>query len=204
MAGSALLLLVIAALWAGPALYFLLHGHPRSRRAFDALVLAGIVALLALDVIPAIWHAGGPQSGAFLALGLLGPSLMERAFRRQRRQAHIAALALAVAGLLLHTLGDGVVLVPDAQGRANVGLALAIALHNLPVGTAVWWLLAPNFGARWPALGLAVLSAATVGGYVFGLSLADWTALKPWAWFQALVAGSILHVAFGRPHLHAH
>src|SRR3546814_18717777 len=45
------------------------------------------------------------------------------------------------------------------------------------------------------------MCAGTVVGYVFGPTLGAALGATGWAWFQALVAGTILHVVFGRPHI---
>ncbi|MGH8445790.1 MAG: hypothetical protein ACREVL_11015, partial [Solimonas sp.] len=111
-----------------------------------------------------------------------------------------AALALAMVGLIVHSLGDGIAL-SSGEGHASLALPLAVAVHSVPVGLMVWWLLFPVFG-RWPPLlAIAGMCAGTVAGFVFGPTLGVALGSTGWAWFQALVAGSILHVVFGRPHL---
>ena len=82
----------------------------------------------------------------------------------------------------------------------TVTLALAVAIHSVPVSLLVWWLMAPVFGRIMPALTLIAMCAATVSGYWVGPELSSHLQPQGWAYFQALVAGSILHVAFGRPH----
>jgi uncharacterized protein len=151
-------------------------------------------------VLPGTFREGGYWSFAFLLAGLFGPTLLERVFRSARREAHLGALALAVCGLVLHALADGVVLRPT--DGADLALAAAVVVHSIPVGMAVWWLLAPSFGPGPPLLALAAMGAGTVAGYAYGVSLSAMLGVQAWAWFQSLVAGTILHVIFGRPHLH--
>src|SRR3546814_18957630 len=45
------------------------------------------------------------------------------------------------------------------------------------------------------------MCAGTVVGYVFVPTLGAALGATGWAWCQALVAGTILHVVFGRPHI---
>jgi uncharacterized membrane protein YraQ (UPF0718 family) len=85
---------------------------------------------------------------------------------------------------------------------ADWALPLAIVLHSIPVGMAVWWLLAPHFGATLPVVALAAMALGTVVGYRFGAPINALLGAEAWAWFQSFVAGTILHVIFGRPHLH--
>jgi uncharacterized protein len=196
----AYLLATLLALAAGPALYAAARRKAVTLAFLDGFVLVSIAGLVVLEVVPGAFMEGGPWSLAFLLAGLFGPTLLERAFRRAERQAHMAALALAVIGLVVHALADGVVLAP--QGASDWALPAAVVVHSLPVGMAVWWLLAPQFGPWPPLLTLLLMGAGTVAGYRHGIALSDLLGVQAWAWFQSVVAGTILHVVFGRPHLH--
>ncbi|MGH8480937.1 MAG: permease [Nevskiaceae bacterium] len=199
---SAFLLATLLALAAGPALYAAGRRSPRALAFLDGFVLVSIAGLVVLEVVPGTFLQGGAWSLAFLLAGLFGPTLLESLFRRAERATHIGALALAVLGLVFHALADGVVLAPGGAHPQNWALALAVVVHSLPVGMAVWWLLAPSFGAGPPLAALLAMGAGTVAGYAFSEPLNAMLGQQAWAWFQSLVAGSILHVIFGRPHLH--
>lgn len=196
-----LLLATLAALICGPMLYSLARRRPRLLRVLDPLIVICVAGLVLVEVLPQIFRNGGWWSAAFLVIGLLGPTLFEHVIAHARREAHIAALALAIFGLLLHSLGDGIALSPGGvHGHHHLGIAVAI--HSIPVSLAVWWLLFPAFGAGPPAAALAAMCGVTVLGYHFGADLNLWLGVQGWEWLQALIAGSILHVVFGRPHLH--
>ena len=198
----ALLIATLAALCGGPLLYSASLRYRRLRRAIDVVVMIGVSLLMLIEVLPDIYRNGGMPSFVFLGAGLLGPTLAEHALRNAQRKAHIAALALAFVGLIAHSFGDGVALSP--AGGSATALPLGIALHSIPVGLTVWWLLAPVFGLRVPALALAAMCAATVAGYVAGIDIVEALDARGLAWMQALIAGTILHVVLGRPHLHGH
>lgn len=197
------LLATVLALAAGPLLYALARRRERTRTFLDGFVLVSIAGLVVLEVVPDTYRLGGIWSIAFLLAGLFGPTLLEHAFRGAQRETHIGALTLAIVGLVFHALADGAVLAPgNSTGWA---LPLAVVLHSVPVGMAVWLLLAPSFGIWPPLLTLLAMAAGMVAGYVYGVSLNVLLGDQAWAWFQSLVAGSILHVIFGRPHLeHKH
>lgn len=200
----ALLLATLAALACGPLLYVWARPRPALLTFLDGFLFVSIFGLVLLEVVPGTFSAGGAWSVLFLGAGLLGPTLMEHWISRARREAHLAALALAMIGLIVHSLGDGIALSSGGEAHAGIALPLAVAVHSVPVGLMVWWLLYPVFG-RWPPLAaIAGMCAGTVAGYVWGPALGDTLGNTGWAWFQALVAGSILHVVFGRPHLEAH
>jgi hypothetical protein len=180
----ALLIATLAALACGPLLYAWARPRPGVLAFLDGFLFVSILGLVSLEVVPGTFSAGGLWSFAFLAAGLLGPTLMEHWISRARREAHLAALALAMVGLIVHSLGDGIAL---SSGDGHAGLALP--------------LLFPVFG-RWPPLlAIAGMCAGTVAGFAYGPTLGVALGSTGWAWFQALVAGSILHVVFGRPHL---
>jgi uncharacterized protein len=196
---SPLLMATLLALLCGPLLYVLARSRPPLLAFLDGFVLVSICGLVLLDVVPDALRSGGYASLGFLLLGLLGPTLLEHLLTRARREAHLAALALAVAGLVVHALGDGAALSP--AGDADGSLALAVAVHSVPVGLVVWWLIFPVFGWRLPTLALLAMCAGTLAGYGYGIELSSVLGERAWAWLQALIAGSILHVVFGRPHL---
>ena len=193
------LLATLLALAAGPALYAFGRRNARMLAFLDGFVLISIAGLVVLEVVPGTFTQGGPWTFAFLLAGLFGPTLLERMFRHAERATHIGALGVAVCGLVFHALGDGVVLAP---GYMDWALPAAVVVHSIPVGMAVWWLLAPTFGAGPPLVALLAMGAGTLAGYFFGDTLSAMLGQQAWAWFQSLIAGTILHVIFGRPHLH--
>jgi hypothetical protein len=195
-----LLLATLAALASGPLWYLLARRRPALLSFLDGFVLVSISGLVLLEVLPEAFGEGGAWSLGFVALGLFGPTALEHGLARARRGAHLLALGLAIVGLVLHSLGDGAALIAEAA-HTHGALGLAIAIHSVPVGLVVWWLLYPVFGAWLPALALVAMGMGTVIGYLFGVTVAGLLGAQGWAWFQALIAGSILHVIFGRPHL---
>lgn len=197
-----LLLATLIALPSGPLLYALARYRFGLLSFLDGFVLVAISGLVLLEVLPETLASGGLAAVSFLLLGALGPTLFERQLHRAR-EAHIVALLLSVAGLVMHSVADGTALAPSPDGSAHVALALAICVHSVPVGLAVWWLLYPSFGWRLPGAAIAAMGLGTVFGYTFADALGGWLGASAWSWLQALVAGSILHVIFGRPHLDA-
>ncbi|MEQ1440334.1 hypothetical protein AAG565_13325 [Fontimonas sp. SYSU GA230001] len=198
---AVLLVATLVALLSGPVLYAVAQRRPALLGFLDGFVLVSIAGLVLLEVLPDAFASGGWLSLAFLLAGLLGPTALEHGLTRARREAHLLALALAVLGLVLHSIGDGTALSGVGGSHRDDALALAIAIHSVPVGLVVWWLLYPVFGALLPGLALLAMGAATAAGFLFGIELGGLLGERGWAWFQALMSGSILHVIFGRPHL---
>ena len=196
----------LLALALGPVLYLAARARPRMIRVLDLFVMISVTLLVAFEVVPGTYAEGGWWSVACLGIGALGPTLAERVAGTLRREAHLAALWLALVGLVLHAFADGAGLAPSGTD-AGTALSLAVVLHSIPVGLAVWWLVAPALGIG-PAVGvIAAMCVATVAGYALATGLGALLGPQALACIQALVAGFILHVVFGRPHLdhgHAH
>ena len=68
---------------------------------------------------------------------------------------------------------------------------------------AIWWSLRPNFGTPVAVAAFAVIIAATSIAYLSAGPLVGLAGAPSVAWFQAFVAGSLVHiVAFGVSHGH--
>jgi uncharacterized membrane protein YraQ (UPF0718 family) len=171
------------------------------RGFFDGFVVVSIGGLVLLHILPHAVAEGGARAlgGAFL--GVLLPLLTEASLDRGvgRRGRNLTLLA-GLLGLALHALFDGVALTAGGHDQAHAHdqlLALAVVLHRLPVGIAIWWVVTPVFGRKVGVIALAVILGATVLGF-FGAEVVH-PALKGagWAAFQAFVAGALLHVVVG-------
>ena len=109
--------------------------RPALASALDGIVLAVIVSLVAMEIVPDAVRAGGPWAFGGLLIGLLGPGAAERAGFTGAR-VHRIGFAVGSVALLAHAAMDGVAL---AAVRAPTDpLALAVILHQLPVGAAAW------------------------------------------------------------------
>ncbi|MCC5794291.1 MAG: hypothetical protein JJT85_06080 [Chromatiales bacterium] len=214
-----LLVAAILALLAGPLLFRLARHRAGPMAFLDGLTLVTIVGLSVFSILPEAIAIAGPSAWVLAGLGLLFPTAVERLFTAAVHRIHMAVLVLAITGLALHAVIDGLILLGGEAGHshshshghshghglgAGEHLALSVVLHNLPKGLALWYLLAPAFGTP-RALGvLLLLSAATLSGYLAGDGLLAALDAPALAWFQAFVAGSILHVVLHGAGAHAH
>lgn len=177
----------------GPITSRLSPRFPAIPTILDGFMLVTIGGLILLDVLPHSYSSAGPIVIVLAALGLFGPTLLETLRHRIARHVHRAALVLGMVGLLLHSFIDGAGLV------GSPSLSLALVLHRLPVGLAVWTLLRRDFGRRTAIIGLVLLNGVTVAGFgVANVTVAHMEAQWVSA-FTALVGGSLLHVVV---HLH--
>lgn len=195
-----LLFVSIVTLALGPVAYRMAHRGRAVLVALDGFVFVAVAGLVLINVLPDAISAGGWITLAFVAVGFAGPGVAESMFRQAARPAHLVALGLGLTGLSLHAVFDGAALV-NGTGGGGVSLSSAVVLHRFPAGLAIWWLLRPHFRAWVPTAVLAVVAASTVLGFSVGPEVLGRVSGEGVAWFQALVAGSLLHVVYYRPHL---
>jgi hypothetical protein len=99
-------------------------------------------------------------------------------------------LPLALLGIALHALFDGVAL----AASADQALVLAVVLHRVSDGLGIWWLARPAYGKRVATLLLGTLAAFSIVGFALEQPIAAGTSHAWFALLQALIAGSLLHV----------
>lgn len=199
------LIIALAAPAAGPLLYRLLHERPRAARILDGFVYVAVPALVAWQIVPGAWERRSIFPLLAVGAGVLIPTWIERASHALRHRTDTVAILVGLSGLVLHSLVEGAALAPLDDARPAVSFALAIALHRVLEGLVIWWLLRPRYGIGAAVAGVAVLLVSTAAGLGLGLELLAGVDGAGVALYQALVAGSLVHVVFhqGR-HDHSH
>jgi uncharacterized membrane protein YraQ (UPF0718 family) len=204
-----LLLTSILALFIGPALLQVLGPQSRALNAVDGFVVIVLAGLIGLHLLPeSIATAGGWAALAALA-GLGATPLLERGMVRDASSAKTTLLTFALAGLAVHGMFDGAALaleleldVHEHAGHAHHAqglLGAAVLFHRIPIGLAIWWLVAMK-GRRRRALGiLTFIAAATAVGFAGARPLLAAVSDRTLAIVQALVAGMLIHAVFAHP-----
>lgn len=189
-----LFLLSFAALCLGPVLQLSTEKHARWARVIDSFVVVAVLALVFGEVAPAAMEASGLAAWLALLLGLSSPFVSDRLVGQQR--SHTVAMLLAVAGLWLHSVADGLALASvDFLGPRGQVLAWAVILHRIPVGCGVWMLFSAwnrSYRAWAIALLLAIAVGTAVGQWIGPELFSD--SVQNWGTFQAFAAGMLLHV----------
>ncbi len=201
-----LLLLAWLALLAGPLLSLWLSRARHGRHLLQGINLAAFLAVVLLvlwHLLPDFWQQGFYAGFALLAVGLFLPWLTEKALHQLAHSTHLLTLVLAVAGLVLHSFMDGVGLSGQMSASSHGLLPLAVILHRLPVGIAVWALVRSAFSLPLTLLVFAGLLLATGIGFGFSEQAAWMEHALAFRAFQALAAGTLLHVVFHQP-FHGH
>lgn len=196
-----------AALIAGPLLY---HLAGRSRAAVavvHASVVLAILALVVLHILPECVEVAGWVALVAAGVGLLAPALVghrvHAALAERPTGVHRVAIGVALVALVLHAFTDGMAFLGDhghAHSHEGVnGLGLAVVLHRLPEGAALFWLLR-GFGWRAIAGAVTLVIGATLAGFVLGDHVLEAAGGAGVALFQAFVAGVLLEVIVHRHH----
>ena len=196
---TTLLILALLALVPGPLLYGASRLSGRMMPALDGFLLVAMGGLVLLCFLPdSAALAGWVPAAAAVAAGLWLPALAGRRLPSLRRPAQVGALLLGLAALALHASADGLALSGRAGGDSSMS-PLAVVLHRVPVGLAVWFLLRPLYGLAPALAALGGLAAATAGGFLgIGGVEASIAGSRAWGLFQALTAGALLHLVLHR------
>lgn len=196
-----MLLLSLITLFLGPLLYLWLQRQHAIAETLDRVLVGALLAIIALLLIPEVVGVLGWWTPFLAGAGYLLPGLLEKAVRRAAQQMHLASLAVAALGLVLHAMLDGAGLA-SSKIQGTVGLAAVIVLHRFGVGMMLWMVLKPAFGQRAAWFTLAAVAAATVAGFEFSAHLlplaGDWGISA----FQAVIIGTIVHSLVHREHVH--
>lgn len=195
------LVLTILALAVGPLIHQLVLSRPAALELLDSFTVLTVGGLVLLQVVPGALAVGGWPAGLAAALGIASPVLAEELLQRAAEKVHRLFLVVALLGIGLHALLDGLALAGPHGDEHTSLLALGVVIHSVPVGLTVSWLLLPSYG-RLAVIGtILFMVTATVAGFRAAPYLA---VLERGAWLavlQSFVAGSLVHVLLHRPHL---
>ena len=194
-----MLILAIISLFIGPLLYQWIRRGGFAAKAFDSLLIAVLILLMAFFLIPESWAELGYSSVALILAGYLVPGLLERMIKKAAHTLHLVSLLLALAGLALHAMLDGAAL-NSGEGATASNLSLAVVLHRLGVGMMIWMMVQPLFGRKIAFGVLAFASLATVGGYLLSEVLVGLEGQYAMSVIQALIIGMLVHSLIHRSH----
>jgi uncharacterized protein len=199
-----LLILSLAALAIGPALSAALEHAPRAKTAIEGVVALGLIALILGHVLPEAFELAHYWVLPVAAVSVLATLGLERWASATRGTSGIV-LVLGMLALGFHSSLDGAALAgAEGPGGAKL-LAVAVVLHRLPTSMAIWWVVTRALGRRWAVAVIAWDAVTTFGGYLGGENYFGAASSFAVGIAQAVIAGSLLHVAFHvRSHGHGH
>ena len=192
-----LLTLAVASLWAGPLLNALAESVSGRWKRAGGMFIGMLVVLVVLTLLPHSLEDGGWISLlAFLAAAAV-PALFEVLNRIGPKRSHVIVTTLVVLGLIVHGLFDGAAIGVGSRDENHL-LGWAVIIHRVPVGLALWIVARRTWGLPATLAALAAISLATIAGAILGSAVTgelDQTAV---AWFEAAVAGALVHALVHR------
>lgn len=194
-----MLFLSIISLFIGPLLYQWLRHGGFVAKAFDSLVVAVLIVLMAFLLIPESWSLLGYWSVALILAGYLVPGLLEKSVKKAAHAFHTVSLMIALFGLAFHAVLDGAALYGGAPGHSS-NLSLAVVLHRFGVGMMLFMMVQPVFGKRMAFGVLGFVSLATIAGYLLSEAVLTFDADGVMPVIQALIIGMIVHSLVHRHH----
>ncbi len=180
-------LLSTIALLAGPFIYALGRRNKMTERLLDLLIIAAIAWIIGVHIVPDAFEAAGWPALVFLAIGMAFPYVLRRIFHLASSAMHTALLLIAALALVLHAVIDGIALLPGSGEQ----LSIAVILHRLPVGMAIWWTFRPAIGTKTAIAAFALIISATALAIYFGGPVIELAESRVLALFQVFVAGSL-------------
>ena len=186
------------ALALGPAAYGAARVAGQMMAALDGFVFVAITGLVVVHIVPESVHLAGWFAIVGLAVGIWLPTLIEHRIRSMARQVHAVTLVFGLVAIAVHAFTDGLAVGTHAGDGEGHMLPMAVVLHRLPVGLTIWFLLRPVYGRRTATAVLVLIAAATTAGFLSGGAVLALLESRVWGLFQALVAGSLLHVVLHR------
>ncbi|MBF0104686.1 MAG: permease [Deltaproteobacteria bacterium] len=202
------LVLSVVSLFAGPAFFALIKNKAAFIELIDGFTLVVVTYLVTVHLLPHVIAEIGLVAVVITFLGVLLPTFFEKKLHVSfAHKAHKFTLLLTLVGICFHEFTDGVALInpsmphtPDTITSVSL-LPIAVILHRLPVGLIFWLILRPVYGNHKTILFLCIMALFTIAGFFAGnMALAN-LELKYFGYFEALIAGALLHVMF---HRHEH
>ncbi len=189
-----------------PLLYFFLQSFADGFKLFDRLAFLVVTGIVTLLIVPECFQVIGLWAIPALVCGALVPTLVEKKWYRLVDEAHLVAVILAIVGVALHGMLDGLAIShgvhhPEITHSHGQHLPLAITLHRLPAALFIFWLFYPKFGWKRPSVILFFIGLCTVlGFFISNIIHIEKQYNTPWFWsvFQAVSGGSLFHLSFHR------
>jgi len=186
------LLASLAALLVGPLVFERVR-NSWALAGVDAFALVAVGGLVALHILPQSFALAGWKAAPVFLFGLFGPGFLCGTRILAGATGSKVTLPLALFGIALHAVLDGVAL---TSGDA---LALAVVLHRVSDGLGLWWLARPAYGRRVATVLLGTLAVFSVLGFLFAAPIVSGASHGWFALLQVLIAGSLLHVILRHP-----
>lgn len=155
--------------------------------------------IVLFEILPESFKLLGWIALGVLFIGLLVPLVIEYAAEKATRYTHLIVIILIILGMGLHSFLDGTALIFFSK-KGNITIPLLVIAHRFPVGIFIWRLFDKH--PAYAIYSIAYLVLTTLMGFFFGQNIAPLGSNELFAYFEAFIAGSILHVIIHKKHCH--
>jgi len=162
--------------------------------AIDAFVLMVILGLVFLWLLPEALASAGLWGAVVAVAAFVTPWIGEQLWRRYQAESHRLLLLIAAGAIAVHAISDGVLLSVWRDQPHAGWLEFGMVVHRFVVSITIWWLLQTVLSPRGTYMMLVLMAALTIGGYLLTGIVADISAPVTMGVWQALAAGSLMHV----------
>ena len=194
MLKMSLFLLSLIALWGGPLLLVVFNPTNKILSCIDKLVIFFISFLVIFHVIPKSIEQAGIIAIISIVFGALWPIVYQKISNSRNCQLQRFLITIALIGVFMHTLLDGMAL------TGNIHLGAAVVLHRLPEGICIWRIFHTKFNSVFAFAVLVIMTIITAAGFLFGNSWLTYAPENMMGVFEGLMAGVLLHVIVHKEH----
>ena len=190
---------------------FLYIGVSRLRHGYsivEMVLFFSIAGLVVVHILPESVSLAGWLSILVFFVSWLLPTVGERLLHKHADSVHLIPIVVSVIGLVVHSLIDGLSLASLTQYVSQPlifsslsfhPLPLAVVIHSYPASLFVWWVLRPKFGPVIATSVMITMALTTSIGFFSGAPfIAEIYGTTTMGLFQALAAGSLMHLASHR------
>ncbi|MDJ0927988.1 MAG: hypothetical protein QNJ73_10105 [Gammaproteobacteria bacterium] len=194
------LILSFVALALGPLLWVACQKSEPARGFLESFLFVTIAGIVFVHIVPETFKVAGFSAAVFLILGIFFAFAIERLATMPGGNRYSWVLVIATLGLVVHAMIDGLALLPESsqsgefEALLNNHIALGVIMHRIAVSMAIWWILRPQMGTTVAVAALVLIGVATSTAYFVGEPILELLMTNSIAWFQAFVAGSLLHI----------
>jgi ZIP family zinc transporter len=171
-------------------------GRPAILLPIRSFALAAVVVAVIGHLLPEAIAVGGAGAAIVFVAGLAIPHVASKAIG-YRRHVRLSA-ELGFVGVLLHQVGDGLVLGTVTgeghAGHAHWDVVAGIAVHTIPLTAAVTLTVIATHGRRAAVARSGMLIAATLAGIAATRAIETAAIAEATPWINAAVAGLLIHI----------
>ncbi len=185
----------------GPIICWLAKNHKKVLVIIDSFVVIFIGYMVIFEIFPECFEVIQWMTLIAMIVGLLFPLLIEFTAEKCTRFTHMVIIILIIIAMGIHSLFDGASMMIFSKNGSH-SVPLLVILHRFPVGLFIWRLFSKHHS--YGVLSISYLILTAIIGFFLGHYIPINGHGTLLCYFEAFIAGSILHVVVHRMRCHFH